>query len=256
MSGTSILSVSDLEKSYGDIHVLKGVSLDVKKGEVISIIGPSGTGKSTLLRCLNFLEEPSGGTIDFDGEKYCTLESHSRKRMYDKKLIKLRSKIGMVFQQFNLWPHMTVLQNVIEGPMKIKGMSKEQATKIAKDMLDLVKMGEKANQYPNKLSGGQQQRVAIARALAMEPEIMLFDEVTSALDPQLVGEVLDVMTSLAKQGMTMLAVTHEMRFAEKVGTRVIFMDKGKILSEGSPDEFFHNNKNDRVQEFLSSVRNT
>lgn len=252
---SSILSITDLHKNYGETHVIKGVDLEVKKGEVISIIGPSGTGKSTLLRCINFLEEPSGGTIDFDGEQYHALDTNSRKRMYDKRLIKLRSKIGMVFQQYNLWPHMSVLQNVIEGPMKVKGISKEEAISIAEKMLDLVQMREKAHQYPNKLSGGQQQRVAIARALAMEPEIMLFDEVTSALDPQLVGEVLEVMTNLAQKGMTMLAVTHEMKFAEKVGNRVIFMDQGKIASQGSPAEFFHNNDNERVKAFLSSVNN-
>ncbi|MET3505296.1 amino acid ABC transporter ATP-binding protein [Halalkalibacter oceani] len=246
-----LLKIEGLSKSYHDLEVLKGVDLTVNKGEVIAIIGPSGTGKSTLLRCINFLEEPTAGIVSIGEDKVESLPQHKKQRTFHPDITKLRTKVGMVFQHFNLWPHMSVLENVMEGPTLIKKKPKAEALEQAKYLLDLVKMGDKADQYPLSLSGGQQQRVAIARALAMEPELMLFDEVTSALDPQLVGEVLEVMTNLAKKGMTMLVVTHEMRFAENVATRVIFMNEGKIAEEGTPEKVFHNPDNPATKSFLS-----
>jgi polar amino acid transport system ATP-binding protein len=239
-----LLEVINLKKSFGENEVLKDVNMKVKKGEVVVIIGPSGSGKSTLLRCINRLEEPTDGKILLDGVD-----------ITDKSIDinKVRQRIGMVFQQFNLFPHLTALQNVMLAPLKIKKMNKREAEETAIKLLNKVGLGDQINKYPAQLSGGQQQRVAIARALAMNPEVMLFDEVTSALDPELVKEVLDVMKQLAKDGMTMLVVTHEMGFAREVGDRLIFMDEGVIVEEGIPEEIFRNPKNPRTQKFLSVI---
>ena len=239
-----MIYVNNLEKSFGKNKVLKGVNEHIKKGEVVVVIGPSGSGKSTFLRCLNLLEVPTSGEIIFEG-----------KNITDKKvdINKIREKMGMVFQQFNLFPHKTVLDNLTIAPIKVKGVSKADAEKKAKELLDRVGLLNKADAYPSSLSGGQKQRIAIARALAMDPDVMLFDEPTSALDPEMVGEVLNVMKELAKEGMTMVVVTHEMGFAREVGDRILFMDKGNIMEEGTPEEIFSNPKNPRTIDFLSKV---
>ncbi len=239
-----IISVKDLHKSYGKHEVLKGVDVDIRKEEVVCIIGPSGGGKSTFIRCLNFLEQPSGGHIFFEGDD-----------LMDKKvdLDKHREKIGMVFQHFNLFDNKNVLDNIALAPIKVKKMKKEQAYALAEKLLARVGLSEKAKQFPNQLSGGQKQRVAIARSLAMNPDVMLFDEPTSALDPELVGEVLSVMKKLAEDGMTMVVVTHEMGFAREVADRVIFMADGKIEEEGTPQQIFQQPKSDRLKQFLKSV---
>ena len=239
-----IIRTESLKKSFGKLDVLCGIDTEVKKGDVLVVIGPSGSGKSTFLRCLNRLEEPTGGKIFFDGvditDPKCNINEH-------------RQKMGMVFQQFNLFPHMTVLKNLTIAPMKLLGKSKEEAERTALDLLSRVGLLEKAEAYPNQLSGGQKQRVAIVRALAMNPEVMLFDEPTSALDPEMVGEVLEVMKELAKEGMTMVVVTHEMGFAKEVADRVVFMADGVIAEEGSPDELFTNPINPRTKQFLQSI---
>ena len=239
-----MIHVSNLHKSFGKNDVLKGIDEHIKKGEVVVVIGPSGSGKSTFLRCLNLLEEPTSGKIVFEGND-----------ITDKKvdINKIREKMGMVFQQFNLFPHKTVLQNLTIAPIKVKNMSKEQAEKKAMELLERVGLTNKATAYPSSLSGGQKQRIAIARALAMEPDVMLFDEPTSALDPEMVGEVLSVMKDLAKEGMTMVVVTHEMGFAREVGDRILFMDNGNIVEQGTPEEIFSNPKNPRTIDFLSKV---
>ncbi|WP_032122946.1 amino acid ABC transporter ATP-binding protein [Clostridium amazonitimonense] len=239
-----MIEIKNLHKNFGNNKVLKGVNEEIKKGEVVVVIGPSGSGKSTFLRCLNLLEEPSSGNIIFEGED-----------ITDKKvdINKLREKMGMVFQQFNLFPHKTVLENITLAPTKVKGKSKEEAESIAFKLLKKIGLEEKAKSYPAELSGGQKQRIAIARALAMEPDVMLFDEPTSALDPEMVGEVLSVMKELAKEGMTMVVVTHEMGFAKEVGHRVLFMDDGNIVEQGDPKEIFSNPQNPRTKDFLSKV---
>ncbi|MDF2880550.1 MAG: polar amino acid uptake family transporter, family, ATP-binding protein [Clostridiaceae bacterium] len=239
-----MIEVSDLNKSFGKNHILKGIDIEIQKGEVIVIIGPSGSGKSTFLRCLNLLETPDRGSITFEGMK-----------ITDKKndINKLREKMGMVFQQFNLFPHKTVLENITIAPINVKKMSTDEGNSIAFKLLKKIGLEEKADSYPSQLSGGQKQRIAIARALAMEPDVMLFDEPTSALDPEMVGEVLNVMKELASEGMTMVVVTHEMGFAKEVGDRVLFMDDGKILEEGTPEELFNNPKNSRTKDFLSKI---
>lgn len=241
----NIIEVKNISKVFkGGIRALNGVSMDIKKGEKIAIIGPSGSGKSTFLRCLNLLEEPTDGEIYVSGQNIMDKKSDVNS---------MRQKMGMVFQQFNLFPHMTVMKNITIAPMKLKKLKREEAEEKAQELLRRVGLLEKAKAYPAQLSGGQKQRIAIARALAMEPEIMLFDEPTSALDPEMVGEVLDVMTDLAKAGMTMVVVTHEMGFAREVSDRVVFMDEGKILEEGSPTEIFSNCQNERTKEFLRKV---
>ena len=240
-----MLKIDTLTKNFGDLEVLKGVSVEINKGDVVCVIGASGSGKSTFLRCLNLLEEPTSGEIWFEGE------SLTKGKKVD--LDKHRQKMGMVFQQFNLFPHMTVLQNLICAPCMLKKMSKSEATEKAMNLLERIGLQDKANEYPSKLSGGQQQRVAIVRALCMEPEVMLFDEPTSALDPEMVGEVLDVMKKLAKKGMTMVVVTHEMGFAKEVSNKVIFLDDGVIAEMGTPDEIFNNPKSERLKTFLSKV---
>lgn len=239
-----MINIVDLKKSYKDNEVLKGINLNIKTGEVVVIIGPSGSGKSTFLRCLNLLETPTSGVIEFE-----------RTNLLDPKIDinQLRQKMGMVFQNFNLFPHKTVLENLTISPIKVKNESSETAEKEALELLERVGLSDKASQYPSSLSGGQQQRVAIARALAMHPDVMLFDEPTSALDPEMVGEVLSVMNNLAKEGMTMVVVTHEMGFAREVADRVIFMDNGVIQEEGTPEEIFSNPKNERTQDFLNKV---
>lgn len=239
-----MIKVNNLHKKFEDIHVLKGVDAHIKKGEVVVVIGPSGSGKSTFLRCLNLLEEPTEGEIVFEGQ---TLTEKGID------INKLREKMGMVFQQFNLFPHLSILDNITLAPIKVKNTPKEEAEQIAFKLLERVGLKDKANAYPKQLSGGQKQRIAIARALAMSPDVMLFDEPTSALDPEMVGEVLEVMKELAKEGMTMVVVTHEMGFAKEVGDRVFFMDGGVILEEGTPQEVFNNPKNDRTKDFLSKV---
>jgi glutamine ABC transporter, ATP-binding protein len=241
-----MIKIKNLEKTYGDLKVLKGISTDIKEGEVISIIGPSGSGKSTFLRCINRLEEPTNGEIDIEGENIVSPKVD---------INKIREKVGMVFQHFNLFPHKTVLENITIGPIKLKKTSQEEAEKIAISLLDKVGLADKKDVYPNKLSGGQKQRVAIARALAMNPKIILFDEPTSALDPEMIGEVLEVMKDLAREGMTMIVVTHEMGFARTVANRVFFMDQGTILEDGSPKEIFNNPKEERTKEFLDKVLN-
>lgn len=239
-----MITVNNLKKTFGDLEVLSGINEHINKGEVVVVIGPSGSGKSTFLRCLNLLETPTDGEIFIDGEK-----------VNDPKVDvnRIRQKMGMVFQHFNLFPHLTIIKNVTLAPVLLKKMTKEQAHDKAIELLGKVGLADKADAYPSQLSGGQKQRVAIARALAMEPEIMLFDEPTSALDPEMVGEVLDVMKSLAKSGMTMVVVTHEMGFAKEVGTRVLFMDQGVVMESGKPGEIFDDPKNERTQKFLSSV---
>jgi polar amino acid transport system ATP-binding protein len=239
-----MLRVSELHKWFGDLHVLKGVSIDVAPSEVVVFIGASGSGKSTLLRCLNFLEDAQEGEICFKGTRIDGKNDN---------LNQIRQRIGMVFQRFNLFPHMTVLQNVMEGPMQVMGQSAKEAKKAALELLEKVGLQDKTDEYPAMLSGGQQQRVAIARALAMKPEVMLFDEPTSALDPELVGEVLDVMKDLAEEGMTMVVVTHEMGFAREVADRVVYLDEGEIIEIGLPDQIFDTPQQTRTQEFLSRI---
>jgi polar amino acid transport system ATP-binding protein len=249
-----ILQIQGLHKSFGKLEVLTGIDLEIRQGEVLVVIGPSGSGKSTLLRCVNFLETPSQGRILFRGEPVGQHEvGGTLVPLPEKVLDQQRTHMGMVFQRFNLFPHMTALQNVMEGPLQVKGMDRARAEELGMRLLTRVGLAEKANQYPAYLSGGQQQRVAIARALAMEPEVMLFDEPTSALDPELVGEVLQVMKDLARDGMTMMVVTHEMGFAREVGHRVIFMDGGVIVEEGKPAEVFASPQHPRTREFLAKV---
>lgn len=246
MTTEKLIQVKDLQKHFkgGEIKALDGVTTDIRKGEVVVVIGPSGSGKSTFLRCLNLLEVPTGGTITFEGtditDPRCNINLH-------------RQKMGMVFQHFNLFPHLTILRNMTIAPMKLHGLSKEDAEKKAISLLERVGLADRAGAYPSQLSGGQKQRIAIVRALAMDPDVMLFDEPTSALDPEMVGEVLDVMKHLAKAGMTMVCVTHEMGFAREVGTRVIFMDCGKIIEENTPEQIFTNPQNERLKAFLQKV---
>ena len=247
-NGEVLISVKKLAKHYkskaGEIHALDGINTDIKKGEVLVIIGPSGSGKSTFLRSLNLLERPTEGTITFEGVDITSPESD---------INKLRQKMGMVFQHFNLFPHLTILDNMTLAPRKLLKMSKEDAEAKALELLERVGLMDRADAYPSQLSGGQKQRIAIVRALCMSPDVLLFDEPTSALDPEMVGEVLDVMKALAKSGMTMAVVTHEMGFAKEVGSRVIFMDEGKIIEEGTPSEIFDNPQNERLQSFLAKV---
>lgn len=238
-----MINIKDIHKKFGKLHVLKGIDLHVAEQEVVVIIGPSGSGKSTLLRCINFLEEPTSGEIIVD-EIPLNCEENVNK---------VRIEVGMVFQRFNLFPHKSVMENIILAPMQVRKQTKAEAEKIALDLLAKVGLSDKAYAYPEQLSGGQQQRVAIARALAMRPKVMLFDEPTSALDPEMVNEVLDVMKSLANEGMTMAIVTHEMGFAREVGDRVIFMDEGRIVEEGSPEQIFTAAKEERTQAFLSKI---
>ena len=239
-----LIRVQNLQKSFNNLKVLNGIDLDICHGDVVVIVGPSGSGKSTFLRCLNRLEETTGGNIYFNNVDITAPDVNINKH---------RQKMGMVFQQFNLFPHLTIMRNLTIGPMKLLGKSKEEAEQKAQELLNRVGLGDRAYSYPNQLSGGQKQRVAIVRALCMEPEVMLFDEPTSALDPEMVGEVLEVMQELAKEGMTMVCVTHEMGFAREVASRVLFIDEGKIMEQGTPDEVFNHPKHPRLQEFLSKV---
>ena len=241
-----MINIENLSKNFGNLKVLKNISTTINKGEIISIIGPSGSGKSTFLRCINKLEEPTEGHIYIDDMD-----------LMDKKtdINKIRERVGMVFQHFNLFPNMTVLENLTLSPIMVKKESKEEAEKYASYLLEKVGLSDKANSYPTQLSGGQKQRIAIARALAMKPEVILFDEPTSALDPEMIKEVLDVMRDLAKDGMTMLIVTHEMGFARNVGNRILFMDNGEIIEDCSPKDFFENPSNERIKDFLNKVLN-
>ena len=239
-----MIKVEGLHKSFGDLHVLKGIDENIKKGEVVVVIGPSGSGKSTFLRCINLMEVPSEGKIFVEGRDI----TDEKININD-----IRQTVGMVFQHFNLFPNMTVLENITLAPLKVKKIAPKEAEKIAYDLLDKVGLREKANEYPNKLSGGQKQRIAIARALAMNPKVMLFDEPTSALDPEMVKEVLEVIKDLAVEGMTLMVVTHEMGFAREVGTRLLFMDEGKIVEQGEPRQVFDNPREERTKLFLSKV---
>jgi len=240
----NIIEMKDINKWYGEYHALKNVNFNVKQGEVVVICGPSGSGKSTLIRCINRLEEIEEGQLIVDGED-----------LYDKKtnVNKVRQEVGMVFQHFNLFPHLSILENITIAPIKVKKKSKKEAEDMAMQLLERVKIPHHAHKYPSEISGGQKQRVAIARTLAMEPKIILFDEPTSALDPEMIGEVLDVMKELAKDNYTIVCVTHEMGFAREVGDRIVFMDEGKILEENTPEEFFNNPKTERAQKFLSEI---
>jgi polar amino acid transport system ATP-binding protein len=239
-----VIKTEQLTKSFGDKQVLKGINEQINAGEVVVIIGPSGSGKSTFLRCMNLLEEPTTGKVIFEGQEI-------NKKGVD--IDSIRTKMGMVFQSFNLFPHLTVLDNIMIGPQQVKKVPKDKAEAIARKLLARMGMSEKADVYPQSLSGGQKQRIAIARALAMEPDMMLFDEPTSALDPEMVGEVLQVMKDLAMEGMTMVVVTHEMGFAKEVGDRILFMDDGQVMEQGTPDEIFNHPKSDRTKDFLSKV---
>ena len=241
-----MINVENLSKNFGDLKVLKNISTTINKGEIISIIGPSGSGKSTFLRCINKLEEPTEGHIYIDGMDLMDKNTD---------INKIRERVGMVFQHFNLFPNMTVLENLTLSPTMVKKESKEEAEKYASYLLEKVGLSDKASSYPTQLSGGQKQRIAIARALAMKPEVILFDEPTSALDPEMIKEVLDVMRDLAKEGMTMLIVTHEMGFARNVGNRILFMDNGEIIEDCSPKDFFENPTNERIKDFLNKVLN-
>ena len=238
-----MIDIENLRKSFGDVEVLKGIDLTIKEKEVVVIIGPSGSGKSTLLRCMNYLEEPTSGEVSVDG---IVLDGEAN-------INKVREEVGMVFQRFNLFPHMTVLQNIMLAPIKVRHVAKQEAEETARKLLARVGLADKADAYPSQLSGGQQQRVAIARALAMKPKVMLFDEPTSALDPEMVGEVLDVMRKLAEEGMTMVIVTHEMGFAREVGDRLLFVDDGRIIEQGDPKEVFEHPQEERTRLFLSKV---
>ncbi|MBQ8194007.1 MAG: amino acid ABC transporter ATP-binding protein [Oscillospiraceae bacterium] len=240
-----MINVKGLNKSFGDLHILKDINEEIKQGEKVVIVGPSGSGKSTFLRCLNLLETPTSGEIMFDGVDIT--------RASTKEVCRLRQKMGMVFQHFHLFPHLTIKKNITLAPVKLKLMTQGEADIVAEDLLRKVGLSDKADAYPNQLSGGQKQRIAIARALAMNPEVMLFDEPTSALDPEMVGEVLNLMKQLAEDGMTMVVVTHEMGFAKEVASRVMFMDDGRIVESAPPEEFFANPKNPRLCEFLSKV---
>lgn len=240
-----MIEVKDLEIYFGDLHILKGINTTINKGEKVVIIGPSGSGKSTFLRCINRLETPSSGTISFNGQNLTAMK--------DKQLYEVREKMGMVFQHFHLFPHLTIRKNITLAPVKLKVMTQDEADIKAMELLEKVGLSDKADSYPSQLSGGQKQRIAIARALAMNPEVMLFDEPTSALDPEMVGEVLSLMKELANEGMTMIVVTHEMGFAREVASRVMFMDGGKIVEENGPEEFFGDPKNPRLKDFLSKV---
>ena len=241
-----MINIENLSKNFGNLKVLKNISTTINKGEIISIIGPSGSGKSTFLRCINKLEEPTEGHIYIDGMDLMDKNTD---------INKIRERVGMVFQHFNLFPNMTVLENLTLSPTMVKKESKEEAEKYALYLLEKVGLSDKANSYPTQLSGGQKQRIAIARALAMKPEVILFDEPTSALDPEMIKEVLDVMRDLAKEGMTMLIVTHEMGFARNVGNRILFMDNGEIIEDCSPKDFFENPTNERIKDFLNKVLN-
>ena len=238
-----MIEIENLHKSFGEAHILRGIDLSVAAREVVVIIGPSGSGKSTLLRCMNYLEEPTEGKITVDGIELSGEANINR----------IRTEVGMVFQRFNLFPHMTVLDNITLAPRKVREMGREEAEALARELLERVGLADKAEAYPEQLSGGQQQRVAIARALAMRPKVMLFDEPTSALDPEMVGEVLDVMRNLASTGMTMVVVTHEMGFAREVGSRLLFVDEGRIVEQGDPREVFENPREERTKLFLSKV---
>ena len=238
-----MIDIENLRKSFGDVEVLKGINLTIKEKEVVVIIGPSGSGKSTLLCCMNYLEEPTSGEVSVDG---IVLDGEAN-------INKVREEVGMVFQRFNLFPHMTVLQNIMLAPIKVRHVAKQEAEDTARKLLTRVGLADRADAYPSQLSGGQQQRVAIARALAMKPKVMLFDEPTSALDPEMVGEVLDVMRKLAEEGMTMVIVTHEMGFAREVGDRLLFVDDGRIIEQGDPKEVFEHPKEERTRLFLSKV---
>jgi polar amino acid transport system ATP-binding protein len=244
MNDNKIIQMKDIQKYYGNFHALKGVNFDVNKGEVVVVCGPSGSGKSTLIRCINRLEDIDSGKIIVDG-----------KDLYDKKtnINKLRQEVGMVFQHFNLFPHLTILENITLAPIKVKKMPKKEAEELAMSLLERVKIPHQANKYPSELSGGQKQRVAIARTLAMKPKIILFDEPTSALDPEMIGEVLDVMKELARENYTIVCVTHEMGFAREVSDRIVFMDAGQIVEENTPEEFFNNPKTERAKKFLSEI---
>jgi ABC-type polar amino acid transport system ATPase subunit len=248
---SAIVKISHLDKVFGRLHVLHNLSLDVARSEVICIIGRSGSGKSTLLRCINFLEEPSAGTIEVEG---IVVKAGGKGKEHRELIHAIRLKTGMVFQEFNLFPHMSVLENVIEGPVTVKGMEKKSAIGIAEMNLERVGLIEKRNEFPNRLSGGQKQRVAIARALAMEPRVMLFDEPTSALDPELIGEVLTVMKKVAKEGMTMLVVTHEMGFAREVSDRVVILGEGNIVEQGNPSEIFSNPQHPQTKALIERYR--
>jgi polar amino acid transport system ATP-binding protein len=249
-----MISASNIHKNFDKLEVLKGVSLEVQKGEVVAIIGPSGSGKSTFLRCLNRLEVIDGGTLEIEGDELVTTGTEGKpKYVEESKARVICRKMGMVFQQFNLFPHLTVLENIVEAPLTVKGVTRDEIVPEAKELLRKVGLEDKLNSYPSRLSGGQKQRVAIARALAMKPDIMLFDEPTSALDPELTGEVLKAMRQLAEEHMTMIVVTHEMGFAREVANRVIFMDKGEIVEQGTPEEVFGNPKQQRTQAFLNHM---
>ena len=242
--GAPLVVLDDVQKWFGDLHVLQDINLSIKRGEVVVVIGPSGSGKSTLCRAINRLEPIDAGNITLDGQAL---------PQEGKALARLRAEVGMVFQSFNLFAHKTILQNVTLGPIKVRGLKKADADELARGLLERVGIAEQADKYPAQLSGGQQQRVAIARALAMEPKVMLFDEPTSALDPEMIKEVLDVMVDLAQQGMTMVVVTHEMGFARTAAHRVVFMDEGRIVEENTPEEFFTNPQSDRAQDFLGKI---
>ncbi|MCK5835727.1 MAG: amino acid ABC transporter ATP-binding protein [Desulfobacula sp.] len=246
-----MVKITNVHKVFGGkLHVLCGIDLKVNKGETVVILGASGSGKSTLLRCINFLEEPTAGTIEVDG---IAINAGENDKIRESHILEIRKKTGMCFQSFNLFPHMTVLENIIEGPVTVLGQRKKQAVLYAEELLDWVGLTEKRDEHPSRLSGGQQQRVAIARSLAMKPKVMLFDEPTSALDPELVGEVVDVMERLAKEGMTIIAVTHEMHFARDVADRVFIMDGGNWIEEGPPEKIFNNPEHQRTRQFLAHI---